>query len=389
VPGVRPNDAPVLVGQSAAMDAVRVAMQMAARTDATVLIEGETGVGKELVARGIHAQSMRATRPFIAVNAGGIPDTLLESELFGHTRGSFTGAFRDKLGLLSQADGGTLFLDEVGEMSPRMQAVLLRAVETGEIQRVGANRQEKRVDVRLITATHRDLRALIESGGFRADLYYRLNVLQIHVPPLRDREEDILLLLSHYLQRAAQHDGRPVPTWTPETASCVLGYRWPGNIRELRNLAERLVAHDRPHPLTPAELPPEIRLASPFDVSTTDMPPAGTPGIATADRVQRLWEHIRSGGDFWTVVHQPYKRRELTRVELAALIDRGLRETRGNYRSLLRVFHLRPTEYKRFHAFLYQQQCNLPVGPYRKRSPRSSPDECAATPYDNKFDQKP
>lgn len=162
---VPPREAPVLLGQSPAMDAVRVAVHMAARTDATVLILGETGVGKELVARSIHAQGARATRPFIAVNASGIPDTLLESELFGHTRGSFTGAHRDKLGLLSQADRGTLFLDEVGEMTPRMQAVLLRITETGEIQRVGADMRERRVDVRLITATNRDLRAQIDAGA--------------------------------------------------------------------------------------------------------------------------------------------------------------------------------------------------------------------------------
>ena len=179
-------------------------IEAAARTDAKVLVLGETGSGKEVVARLIHDHSGRASRGFVAVNCSGIPETLLESELFGHTRGSFTGAYRDKPGLVRQADRGTLFLDELGEMSLRMQAVLLRFAETGEIQTIGVDGVTGRSDVRLITATNRNLRERIEAGVFREDLYFRLNIIQIHVPPLRERAEDVMLLLRHYLRKASE-----------------------------------------------------------------------------------------------------------------------------------------------------------------------------------------
>jgi two-component system nitrogen regulation response regulator NtrX len=232
---------------------------MAARTDAKVLILGETGVGKDVVARLIHTQSSRATRRFVAVNCSGIPETLLESELFGHMQGSFTGAYRNKLGLVRQAEGGTLFLDELSEMSLRMQAVLLRFAETGEVQPIGAEAPARPADVRLITATNRDLQTQIATGAFREDLYYRLNVIQIRVPPLRDRGDDVLLLLEHYLERAAQEHGLPRPPLTPDAAQVLVAYEWPGNVRELRNVAERLVVRDSAGPLAPEDLPPEIR----------------------------------------------------------------------------------------------------------------------------------
>ena len=231
---------------------------MAARTDAKLLVLGESGVGKGVVTRLVHAASARATKPFVAVNCGGIPETLLESELFGHIRGSFTGAYRDKLGLIRQADGGTLFLDELGETGSRMQAVLLRFTETGEIQPVGSDRAEGRVNVRLITATNRDLRAQVAAGTFREDLYYRLNVIKIHVPPLRDRGEDVLILLEHYLEHAADAHGLRKPTITPDAAQLLLAYDWPGNVRELRNLAERLVVWELDRPVGPVDLPPEF-----------------------------------------------------------------------------------------------------------------------------------
>jgi sigma54-dependent transcription regulator len=179
------------------------------------------------VARLIHTDSARRGRAFIAVNCSGIPETLLESELFGHVRGSFTGAFRDKTGLVQQADQGTLFLDEVGEMSLRMQAALLRFTETGEVQRVGGDSGVTRTDVRLIAATNRDLRAQITAGAFREDLFYRLNVIQIQVPPLRDRGEDILRLLEHYVDQAAQVHGFPPPRLTPDAAQLLLACAWP------------------------------------------------------------------------------------------------------------------------------------------------------------------
>ena len=320
----RVQDPPVMVGHSPAIRAVRDEITCAARTQAKVLILGETGVGKEVVARLIHAHSARRDRAFIAVNCSGVPETLLESELFGHVRGSFTGAFRDKTGLVQQADRGTLFLDELGEMSLRMQAVLLRFTETGEVQRVGADSGVTRTDVRLITATHRDLRAQIAAGAFREDLFYRLNVMQIHVPPLRERGDDILRLLEHYVDRTAQAHGLPQPTLTPDAAQLLLAYAWPGNVRELRNVTERLVVQDLARPLTPDDLPREIRgtqATRTAGVAAASRNPAGPPvgtldGVA-AERVQRLWGRMQAGEDFWAVVHQPFKARALTRADLA------------------------------------------------------------------------
>jgi DNA-binding NtrC family response regulator len=235
------QSAALLLGESAAINTVRHAIASAARTQAKVLITGETGVGKEVVARLIHQQSKRAGRVFVPVNCSGIPETLLESELFGHTRGSFTGAFRDKLGLIRQAERGTLFLDELGEMSLRMQAVLLRFTETGEFQPIGSDTPAQCADVRLITATNRDLRAQIAASAFREDLFYRLNVIELHIPPLRERGADIELLFEHYLGRAARAHDVPQRHRTAAATDLLLEYAWPGNVRELRNMTERLV----------------------------------------------------------------------------------------------------------------------------------------------------
>jgi anaerobic nitric oxide reductase transcription regulator len=367
---------PLLLGESPALVELRRDIQAAARTEAKVLILGETGVGKEVVAQLIHAHSPRVTRPFVAVNCSGIPETLLESELFGHVRGSFTGAYRDKPGLVRQADHGTLFLDELGEMSLRMQAVLLRFAETGEIQPIGSDSVTGRTDVRLITATNRDLRKQIESAQFREDLYYRLNVIQIAVPPLRQRADDVLLLLRYYLERASEAHRLPVPELTADAERVLLDYPWPGNIRELKNMTERLVVRASTTPITPDDLPRETRSEAPTMVAMSAAQPAepdqfavrpgsvrqAVRGTETADK---LWQRLMAGEDFWTVVHQPFKAHELTRDDLAALIDKGLQHTRGSYRALLTTFGLPTSDYKRFHAFLYQQNCNLPVGPYR------------------------
>ena len=371
----RPRALPLLLGESPALVELRRDIQAAARTEAKVLVLGETGVGKEVVAQLIHAQSARVGRAFVAVNCSGIPETLLESELFGHVRGSFTGAYRDKPGLVRQADHGTLFLDELGEMSLRMQAVLLRFAETGEIQPIGSDAVTGRTDVRLITATNRDLRKQIEGGQFREDLYYRLNVIQIAVPPLRQRGDDVLLLLRYYLQRASEAHRLPQPELTPEAEQILLRYNWPGNIRELKNMTERLVVRASETPIRPEDLPREARgefettvtvaaLAGPDDSSRVPAAP-GRHVVKGSETAERLWQRLIAGEDFWTVVHQPFKAHELTRDDLAALIDRGLQHTRGSYRALLATFGLPTSDYKRFHAFLYQQNCNLPVGPYR------------------------
>jgi DNA-binding NtrC family response regulator len=376
-PAPRTNrNLPQLLGESAAILSLRKEIEAAARTDAKVLVLGETGSGKEVVARLIHDLSSRMSRAFVAVNCSGIPETLLESELFGHTRGSFTGAYRDKPGLVRQADRGTLFLDELGEMSLRMQAVLLRFAETGEIQTIGVDGVTGRSDVRLITATNRNLRERIEAGVFREDLYFRLNIIQIHVPPLRERAEDVMLLLRHYLRRAAETHRLHCPDLTPDAEQLLIAYPWPGNVRELKNLAERLVVREWERAITAEDLPSEIRgwrettstVAGAAAVSgLSHEGPSATPRRPdrSSNTADRLWERLIAGESFWTVVHQPFKAHELTRDDLAALIHRGLEHTRGSYRALLGVFGLPPTDYKRFHAFLYQQNCNLPVGPYR------------------------
>lgn len=354
---------PLLLGESTAMDTLGLEIQSAGRTQAKVLILGETGVGKEVVARLIHAQSARSRQPFVAVNCGGIPETLLASELFGHARGSFTGAYRDNIGLVRKADRGTLFLDELGEMSLAMQAALLRFAETGEIQPVGVDAPVGRTDVRMITATNRDLRGQVAMGAFREDLYYRLNVIQICVPPLRERGLDVLVLFRHYLQHASEAHRVPCPDLTPEAEQLLLAYHWPGNVRELRNMTERLVLRDLSGPITPTELPSEVRQGQ---GAVRAVPPVGLPSMGPVEAaIEQVWGGLQAGGDFWTVVQRPFKAHEITRAQLAALIDRGLQQTRGSYRALVRLFNLPPSDYKRFHAFLYQQNCNLPVAPYR------------------------
>lgn len=364
----------VLLGDSPAMELVRLDIESAARTSAKVLITGETGVGKEVVARLIHEQGVRSRQNFVAVNCSGVPETLLASELFGHARGSFTGAFRDKMGLVRQADRGTLFLDELGEMSLTMQAVLLRFTETGEIQPVGVDAPAGRTDVRLITATNRDLRAQIAAGAFREDLYYRLNVIEIRVPPLRERGRDVLLLFRHYLRHACELHRLGPQELTPGAEQQLLAYTWPGNVRELRNMTERLALRESNTPITEAELAPELGSARSGRTAVAVSRPD-----AESVMVQELWDALIAGGDFWSLVYRRFRAHEITRAELLALVDRGLQETRGSYRALVKLFNMPPADYKRFHAFLYQQSCNLPVTPYREGTVRSPGESSPAT----------
>ena len=363
------SEQPILLGESDVIDALRADIASASRTHAKVLITGETGVGKEVVARLIHNQSARSRQPFMAVNCSGIPETLLASELFGHARGSFTGAYRDKVGLVRQADRGTLFLDELGEMSLAMQAMLLRFSETGEVQTVGLDSPIGLADVRLITATNRDLRDQIAAGEFREDLYYRLNVIHIRIPPLRERGRDVVLLFRHFLRKASEAHRLPPPDMTPEAEQLVLAHTWPGNVRELRNVTERIALRDSNRPITPDDLPVDLRAVSSHPRVSASLAVGeseNNPSMAHNQPVaQHLWDKLMTGGDFWEVVQKPFRAHEVTRAELAALIDRGLQETRGSYRALVKLFNLPASDYKRFHAFLYQQNCNLPVGPYR------------------------
>src|SRR5215470_4538035 len=352
-----PDASVPLLGGSRTMVSLRQDIERAARCMAKVLITGETGAGKEVVARCIHHQGARSRRPFAAVNCSGITETLLESELFGHIRGSFTDAHRDSAGLIRQAQGGTLFLDELGEMSLRMQAMLLRFADTGEMQPVGALGVMQACDVRLITATNRDLRGLIEAGAFRQDLFYRVNVIAISVPPLRNHAEDVPDLLEHYLQRASSSHGMSRPEIDASALDVLIAYSWPGNVRELRNVAERLVLEDFQRPVTADDLR--------FSSTTQEHAEIAT---ATADssRTAPLWEQFEAGKNFWTVVYQPFKHRELTRRDVTELIHDGLSKTAGSYRNLLVLFNLPAADYKRFHAFLRQQNCNLDVRRYRR-----------------------
>jgi DNA-binding NtrC family response regulator len=244
------------VGRSFGIKQVLALVNKAARTLSPVLIQGESGTGKELVARALHANSPRAGTPLTIVDCGALQDTLLESELFGHERGAFTGAHGLKHGLFETANQGTLFLDEIGEMSPATQVKVLRALQSGEFRRIGSNRHIK-ADLRVIAATNKDLREEVQRGRFREDLYYRVAVIEIHMPPLRERTEDIPFLVEHFLQVNA-YGGRERLHVTPEAMSCLTRYSWPGNIRELRNVIERLSVLSDSQVLTVDALPPAI-----------------------------------------------------------------------------------------------------------------------------------
>ena len=238
------RDVGEMLGESPAFQAVLENIRIVAPTGATVLILGETGTGKELVARAIHQQSLRGGNSFVKVNCAAIPASLLESELFGHEKGAFTGAVARRVGRFELADKGTLFLDEIGEIPYELQSKLLRAIQEREFERLGGDRTHK-VDVRIIAASNRDLKAMVDAGGFRSDLYYRLHVFPLSVPPLRERREDIPLLVDHFTRKYARRTGRRIDTIPAEAMDVLRRYEWPGNIRELQNILERSVILSR------------------------------------------------------------------------------------------------------------------------------------------------
>ncbi len=242
-----------LVGQSEAMQKVFDVVRKVADSKSNVLICGESGTGKELVARAIHYNSARSVMPFVAVNCSAVPETLLESELFGHMKGSFTGAIANKAGLFEVADGGTIFLDEIGDTTPTIQVKLLRVIQEREFRRVGGNHDVK-VDVRVVAATNKDLEKAVADGSFREDLYYRLDVIPIRLPPLRMRTGDIPLLATHFLERFAKESGKPKPVISQEAMHVLLSHEWRGNVRELENLIERVVAFATAELVTDAEV---------------------------------------------------------------------------------------------------------------------------------------
>jgi two-component system, NtrC family, response regulator AtoC len=246
-----------IVGKSGVMLDVYKLVARVAGSTATVLVEGESGTGKELVARSIHTHSPRANAPFVPVNCTALTESLLESELFGHARGAFTGAVGSKRGLFEAAHGGTLFLDEIGDMGPKMQAQLLRTLQDGEVRPVGGS-EAIRVDVRIVCATNKNLEDEVKAGHFREDLYFRINVVTVQLPPLRDRREDIPSLVAHFLNKTARRERREAAAMSPEALRLLTAYGWPGNVRELENAIERAVAVAKGGVVLPSDLPPEV-----------------------------------------------------------------------------------------------------------------------------------
>ena len=356
-----------LIGASEALRDIEQEIECAARSDAKVLVTGESGVGKDIVARLIHQRSRRSGS-FVTINCAGVPDSLLESELFGHVRGSFTGAYRDKRGWLDQAQGGTIFMDEVGEMSLRMQALLLRFLESGEIQRVGSDRVETGGNIRVITATNRNLAERVVDQTFREDLYYRLNVIHVAIPPLRDRPADVEPLILHFLKTFSESHHTPPPTMTPEAMEKLLTYPWPGNVRELRNIIERLVVRNRVGAILATDLPREVWSRTVRTALTAVEAPRESRADALYERM------IQSGDSFWTVVRDPFMLRDLTRDDLRGIVSRGLKETRGSYKGLLTVFNLESSDYKRLLNFLRKFDCHLPFQRFRS-TPVSIPQD--------------
>jgi transcriptional regulator with PAS, ATPase and Fis domain len=393
-----------LIGTSRAITELRAEIERIARSDAKVLITGESGAGKEVVARAINAGSPRAQQSFVPVNCAGIPETLLESELFGHVKGSFTGAYRDKPGKFELSDDGTIFLDEIGEMTLRMQGLLLRFLETGEIQKVGAERVASVTNVRVITATNRNLRDLIAQGQFREDLFYRINVIHIVVPPLRERREDVPLLVEHFLRRlTSKHESNGASNLVPaanghgyheathgtsghgvnghgsaanghgpsdapassvvrgvsaEVLKVLTEYSWPGNVRQLENVVERFVVTGRREIVQLDDLSPEIR--TPVGV---DHRPRRERRRTIADDLFR--KLIEDGESFWHAVYPLYMNREITRANVRDVVHKGLEEARGNYKIVLRLFNMEAVDYKRFLNFLRKHDCQLPFKEYR------------------------
>jgi DNA-binding NtrC family response regulator len=281
------------VGSSRAFRDALALAETVAPTDSTVLISGESGTGKEVIAKYIHRLSERTDGPFLSINCGALPESLLESELFGHVKGSFTGAVRDKDGLLVAARGGTFFLDEIGEMSATTQVKVLRAIQEREVTPVGAT-ESVPVDVRIVAATNRDLEEEIRRGAFRSDLYYRLNVIQLRLPPLRERRDDVEMLAGHFLERLAQRNGRAM-TLTQPALEVLRGYDWPGNVRELENALERAAVLADGDAIVPSHLPERVRERP--EVRLVDEAPPPNPTMEVIEQAYIRWVLEAEGGN--------------------------------------------------------------------------------------------
>jgi two-component system NtrC family response regulator len=286
--------APHIVGRSIQMQEVLETARRVAPSDTSVLITGETGTGKEMVASLVHHLSRRVDQPFVKVNCGAIPRDLIESELFGHMKGSFTGAIKDKSGVFAEADRGTILLDEVGELTPAAQVKLLRVLQDHEVHPIGSTRAVK-TDIRVVAATNRDVRTLIKEGSFREDLYFRLNVVPVHIPPLRERREDIPALLDHFLVEICKRLDSPAKTFSTKALDVLMKYAWPGNVREMRNLVERMVLLSRTNVIDTEDLPVEVK----FEALPSETRPLEE-GIDLNHEIERLERsYIEKALDFY------------------------------------------------------------------------------------------
>jgi len=337
-----------IIGASKSIKEVFSQIRMAARNTATVLIEGESGTGKELVAKAIHAEGPRAKEPFIPVDCGAIPESLIEAELFGSKRGSYTGAIADRPGLFESAHRGTIFLDEISNTTQTLQAKLLRVIQERKVRRIGETK-DRPIDVRLVVASNQSLQALTETGGFRKDLLYRLNVLHIKIPPLRERSDDIPMLAHTFLRRL-NASNKTKKYFAAGLIDHLSTHKFPGNIRELQNAIEAAFFTAQGTLIT------DIRLEGSI---------SGNP--AAVDEVQSWFKDISEGRkDFWSAIHRRYKRRDIPREKVVALIDFGLRATRGSYTDMAAKLRLTQKGYRKFMDFLRRNDCLLDFRPYRK-----------------------
>ena len=344
-----------IVGEHTRMQRLFEEIRQVAPTEATVLICGESGTGKELVARAVHDNSSRHSGPFVPVNCSALPNELVENELFGHSRGSFTGATGGKPGLFEVASGGTLFLDEIGTMPLDLQSRLLRVLEDKHIRRLGET-SERRVDARVVAATNQPLKKRVRQGKFREDLYHRLNVYQLEIPPLRERPSDIALLSDHFLQGVNQREGRE-SRLSPQAVTLLTEYPFPGNVRELKNVVESVYYLSQGKTITAEEV--SARFSSSI-LSVEKLAPSCA---------ELIVEDLVAGrAEFWQAVRDPFLKRDLSRGEVRKIMSIGLSACGGTYRRLVEYFHLPANDYRKLLAFLSNHACKVDFRPFRKKT---------------------
>lgn len=352
-----------IVGTSLPMQQLFRRLDSLTKGGANVLICGESGTGKELVARAIHYNSSRREKNFIPVDCGAIPEELMESELFGHKKGAFTGALADKAGLFESADGGTIFLDEISNLKIHLQPKLLRVLQEKEVRRVGEI-QNRKVDVRVVAASNRDLKELVESGEFRQDLYYRLNIVRLQLPPLRERREDVPLLATHFL-RHFNVTNKTYKTVSGSVLKFLQGYAFPGNVRELQNIMEAAYYLSQDNVLKVEDLPEDVRDPS-VSPSALPRPPLEIDDSAVDPAARRLYDRmVQQKESFWDVVRAPYIERMITARQLADIIRLGLEATKGRYKDMVRLFNIGEVDYKPFMNFLRKSRCQIDYRKYR------------------------